>query len=104
MDFNISDQNYDAFVAQGKPMVVDFSAEWCGPCRKMAPVIEDLAKKYDGKVIVGSCNVDENDVLTAKFGIRSVPSIFFIKDGEVVDKLVGAVPASTVEQKIEAML
>ena len=67
MNFNINDENYDAFLAQGKPMVVDFSAEWCGPCRAMAPVIEDFAKKYDGKVIIGSCNVDESDALTAKY-------------------------------------
>ena len=104
MDFNITDQNYDAFVAQGKPMVVDFSAEWCGPCRKMAPVIEEFAKKYDGKVIIGSCNVDENDDLTAKFGIRNIPAIFFLKNGQVVDKVVGAVTPAVVEEKIQALL
>lgn len=104
MDFNINDQNYDAFLAQGKPMVVDFSAEWCGPCRAMAPVIEDFAKKYDGKVIIGSCNVDENEELTAKFGVRNIPAIFFVKNGEVVDKTIGAVPASTIEEKILALL
>lgn len=104
MNFNINDQNYDAFLAQGKPMVVDFSAEWCGPCRAMAPVIEDFAKKYDGKVIIGSCNVDESEELTAKFGVRNIPAIFFVKNGEVVDKTIGAVPASTVEEKILALL
>ncbi|MBP5361365.1 MAG: thioredoxin [Bacteroidaceae bacterium] len=104
MNFNINDQNYDAFLAQGKPMVVDFSAEWCGPCRAMAPVIEDFAKKYDGKVIIGSCNVDESEALTAKFGVRNIPAIFFVKDGEVVDKTIGAVPASTLEEKIQALL
>lgn len=104
MNFNINDQNYEAFLAQGKPMVVDFSAEWCGPCRAMAPVIEDFAKKYDGKVIIGSCNVDENEELTAKFGVRNIPAIFFVKNGEVVDKTIGAVPASTVEEKILALL
>ena len=102
MDFNITDQNYDAFVAQGKPMVVDFSAEWCGPCRKMAPVIEEFAKKYYGKI--GSCNVDENDDLTAKFGIRNIPAIFFLKDGQVVDKVVGAVTPAVVEDKIQSLL
>ena len=104
MEFNITDQNYDAFVAQGKPMVVDFSAEWCGPCRKLDPVIEEFARQYDGKVIIGSCNVDENDDLTAKFGIRNIPAIFFLKDGQVVDKVVGAVTPAVVEEKIQALL
>ena len=104
MNFSITDQNYDALVAQGKPVVVDFSAEWCGPCRKMAPVIDEFAKKYDGKVIIGSCNVDESEELTAKFGVRNIPAIFFVKDGQVVDKVVGAVSPTVVEEKIGALL
>ncbi|MBO4593974.1 MAG: thioredoxin [Bacteroidaceae bacterium] len=104
MNFNITDQNYSALAATGKPMVIDFSAEWCGPCRKMAPLIEELAAKYDGKVIIGSCNVDESEELTAQFGIRNIPAIFFIKDGQTVDKVVGAVPAATVEEKVQALL
>ena len=104
MATSITDQNYDALLAQGKPMVVDFSAEWCGPCRKMAPIIEQLALKYDGKAIIGTCNVDENEDLALKFGVRSIPAIFFVKDGRAVDKIVGAAPVNTVEEKIQALL
>ena len=104
MEFTITDQNYEALLAQGKPMVVDFSAEWCGPCRKMAPVIEEFAKQYDGKAIIGPCNVDENEELTAKFGIRNIPAIFFIKEGQIADKIIGAVTPAAVEEKIKALL
>lgn len=100
----ITDQNYDNLLAQGKPIVIDFSAEWCGPCRKMAPIVEQLAQEYDGKVIIGSCNVDENEELASKFGVRSIPAIFFVKDGQPIDKIIGAVPASTVEEKVQALL
>ena len=85
-------------------MVIDFSAEWWGPCRKMAPVIEEFAKKYDGKMIIGSCNVDESEELTAKFGIRNIPAIFFLKEGQIVDKIIGAVTPAAVEEKIQALL
>ncbi|MCH5178115.1 MAG: thioredoxin [Prevotellaceae bacterium] len=100
----ITDQNYDNLLAQGKPIVIDFSAEWCGPCRKMAPIVEQLAQEYDGKVIIGSCNVDENEELASKFGVRSIPAIFFVKDGQPIDKIIGAVPASAVEEKVQALL
>ncbi|MGN1237226.1 MAG: thioredoxin [Bacteroidaceae bacterium] len=104
MTIEITDKNYEQLVAQDKPMVIDFNAEWCGPCRKMAPIIDMLAEKYDGRVIIGSCNVDENEELPAKFGVYSIPAIFYIKNGETADKTVGAVPASTVEAKIQALL
>ena len=100
----ITDSNYSQLLAQGKPIVIDFNAEWCGPCRKMGPIIETLAEQYDGQVIVGACNVDENEQLPVKFGVMSIPAIFFIKDGQVTDKSIGAVPASTIEAKIKAML
>lgn len=100
----ITDSNYGQLVSQGKPVVIDFNAEWCGPCRKMGPVMEKLAEEYKDRVIVGSCNVDNNEELPVKFGVMSIPAIFFIKDGQVVDKTVGAVPASTVEEKLKAML
>ncbi len=100
----ITDKNYGETIAEGKPVVIDFSAEWCGPCRKMAPIVEQMADKYAGQVIVGTCNVDENEELTGQYGIRNIPAIVFIKDGKQVDKLVGAVPASQVESKIQALL
>ena len=104
MALEITDQNYAELTAQGKPMVIDFSAAWCGPCRKMAPIIDDMADKYDGQVVVGTCDVDDNEDLAAQFGVRNIPVVFFVKDGKIVDKLVGAVPASQVEEKIKALL
>ncbi len=104
MALEITDQNYAELTAQGKPMVIDFSAAWCGPCRKMAPIIDDMADKYDGQVVVGTCDVDDNEDLAAQFGVRNIPVVFFVKDGKIADKLVGAVPASQVEEKIKALL
>lgn len=100
----ITDANYGEILAQGKPMVIDFSAEWCGPCRKMAPVVEALAEKYQEQVTISSCDVDDNSELTTQYGIRNIPAIIFIKDGQVVDKIIGAVPASQVEEKIQNLL
>lgn len=104
MEKIITDANFEALATEGQPMVVDFSATWCGPCKKIAPIIEELATEYDGKVIVGKCDVDENEELTSKFGIRNVPTVLFIKNGEVVDKHVGAAAKSTFTEKINALL
>ena len=99
-----NDTNYAELVAQNEAVVIDFSATWCGPCRKIAPIIEELAEEYAGRVLIGGCDVDENDELTGKFGIRNVPTVLFICKGEVVDKSVGAAPKSTFVEKIEALL
>ena len=104
MEKIITDANFAELEAAGLPLVVDFSATWCGPCKKIAPIIEELAQEYDGRVVVGKCDVDDNDALTSKFGIRNVPTILFIKNGEVVDKHVGAAPKSTFTEKIDALL
>lgn len=100
----ITDANFDALVAEGKPMVVDFWATWCGPCNKIAPDIAALAEEYGDKAIIGKCDVDANDELTGKFGVRNIPTVLFIKDGKVVDKQVGAAPKSTFEEKLKAIL
>lgn len=101
----INDSNYDELLAQGKPMVLDFWATWCGPCRKVGPTIQELANEYEGQAIIGKVNIEEDaDNLVAEFGIRNVPTILFIKDGEVVDKVVGAAPKSTLEEKLKAIL
>ena len=93
----INDSNYNDVLAQNKPMVLDFWATWCGPCRKVGPTIQELADEYEGQVIVGKVNIEEDaDDLVAEFGIRNIPTILFIKGGEVVDKVVGAAPKSTV--------
>ncbi len=82
--------------------VIDFWAEWCGPCRMVGPIIEELAKDYEGKVNIGKVNVDHNAMISQQYGIRNIPTILFIKNGEVVDKQVGAVPRSALEAKVKA--
>ena len=100
----ITSQNFDELVNGELPVVIDFNATWCGPCRKIAPIIDELAEEYEGRVVIGACDVDENDEVTAKFGIRNIPTIVFLKNGQVVDKVVGAAPKSTFQEKIEAIL
>lgn len=100
----ITDSNFEALVAEGKPLVVDFWATWCGPCRMVGPTIEALAEQYAGRVNVGKVNVDENEELPAKFGIRNIPTVLFIKNGQVVDKVVGAAARPVYEEKINALL
>jgi thioredoxin 1 len=100
-EFN--DANFQADVlASDKLTVVDFWAEWCGPCRAIGPVIEELSKEYDGKINVGKVNVDNNPQVSMSYGITSIPAILFIKGGKVVDKLVGAQPKGNFVKKIEA--
>ena len=100
----INDENYEAVVAEGKPMMLDFWAPWCGPCKKIGPDIEALAQEYEGQVIVGKVNVEEADDLATKFKIRNVPTVLYIKNGEVVDKIVGATTKDKFEEKLKALL
>lgn len=104
MEKIITSDNFAELQASGLPLVVDFSATWCGPCKKIAPVIAELAKEYDGRVIIGKCDVDDDSELTGQFGVRNVPTVLFIKNGEVVDKLIGAAPKSEFVSHIEALL
>ena len=100
----INEENYKELAAQGKPMVLDFWATWCGPCKKIGPIIEELANEYEGQVIIGKVDVEEVEDLTAEFGIRNVPTVIFIKNGEVVDKSVGAATKAVLEEKVKALL
>ena len=104
MALQFTDANFETEVIKSdKLSVVDFWAEWCGPCRAIGPVIDELSKEYTGKVNVGKVNVDENPQISMNFGITSIPAILFIKGGQVVDKLVGAQPKANFVKKIEAL-
>ncbi|MDR0937844.1 MAG: thioredoxin [Mediterranea sp.] len=101
---DITNENFKDILAEGKPVVIDFWAPWCGPCRMVGPIIEELATEYEGKVIVGKCNIDECDELTTEFGIRNIPTVLFFKDGQVVDKQVGATGKPKFVEKINSIL
>ena len=94
MALEITDNNFKEILAKGTPVVIDFWAPWCGPCKMVGPIIDELAKEYEGRVIMGKCDVDENSDLPAEFGIRNIPTVLFFKDGALVDKQVGAVAVS----------
>jgi thioredoxin len=105
MALEINDSNYEELVMKSeKTVVLDFWATWCGPCRMIAPIIEEMATEFDGKAVIGKVDVDNAPKVAAKFGIRNIPTVIFIKNGEVVDKQVGAVPKNTLISKLEAVL
>ena len=105
MALEFNDANFQTEVLESdKLTVIDFWAEWCGPCRAIGPVIEELAKEYEGKVKIGKVNVDNNPNVSVNYGITSIPAILFIKDGKIVDKQIGAVPKSVLDKKIQANL
>ncbi len=104
MALQITKDNFEALLAEGKPLVVDFWATWCGPCQMIGPTIEELATEYAGRVNVGKCNVDEEDQLPARFGVRNIPTILFFKNGELAGKLVGAHPKETFQKTINDLL
>lgn len=100
----ITDANFEQIINSDQPVLVDFWAEWCGPCRMIGPVVEELAGEYEGKAVIGKVNVDENPNISAKFGIRSIPTLLVFKNGEIVDKQVGAVPKGVLSQKLDAQM
>ena len=104
MALQITDANFAETLQEGKPMVLDFWAEWCGPCRMVSPIMDELAEDYAGRVNIGKMNVDENNDVVAQYGIRNIPTVLFFKNGELVDKIVGAVPKDKFVAKIEALL
>lgn len=105
MALEFTDGNFDELALNSdKPVMVDFWAEWCGPCRMVGPIVEEISSEYDGKAVVGKVNVDHNPDISAKFGIRNIPTIIFIKNGELVDKSVGAVPKNVLTEKIDNLL
>ncbi len=104
MALEITDANFEEYLNSGKPMVLDFWAEWCGPCRMVAPIIDELATKYEGQVNIGKMDVDNNNDVVAQFGVRNIPTVLFFKNGEMVDKLVGANTKDKFIEKLEALL
>lgn len=104
MEIEITNQNFESLLSQGKPVIVDFWATWCGPCKRLGPIIEEIAAEYEGKAIVGKCDIEENDELTDKFGIMNVPTVVILKDGKEVDRVVGLAMKNVYEDKINSLL
>jgi thioredoxin 1 len=105
MALQVNDTNFDEIVvASDKPVMVDFWAEWCGPCRMIAPFVEEMAGEFEGKAVVVKCDVDSSPGVASKYGIRNIPTVLFFKGGEVADKQVGAVPKANFVAKLEALL
>lgn len=104
MALNITNENYEAIVADSKPTVIDFWAEWCGPCRTIAPIVEEMAELYANRVNIGKCDVDSADDVVATYRVRNIPTLVFIKDGNVIGKHVGAISRNDLVAKIEELL
>ena len=104
MEVTITSENFASLKAGELPLVVDFWATWCGPCRMLAPIISELAEEFEGKLVVGKCDVEENEDLDVEIGIRNIPTILFIKQGEVVDKMIGAQSKANLEAKFKSLL
>jgi len=105
MAIEFTDANFDELVLKSdKPVLVDFWAEWCGPCRMVGPVVEELSKDYDGKAVIGKVDVDSNPGISMKYGIRNIPTLLIFKGGEIVDKQVGAVPKSVLAGKLDGQM
>lgn len=105
MALEVNDDNFeDVVLKSDKPVLVDFWAEWCGPCRMIAPIIEDISKEYEGRAVVVKCDVDNSPRTSSKYSIRNIPTVLFFKDGKIADKQVGAVPKTSFVNKINALL
>ena len=100
----ITSANFDQLLKSGKPFMVDFWAEWCGPCRMIAPMVEELAKEYEGRITVGKCNVDNERELPSRYAIRNIPTLLFFKNGELAERHVGALGRGDLKAKLETLL
>ncbi len=104
MEVVITKDNFEELKNGALPLVVDFWAEWCGPCKMISPVISQLAEEYNGKLVVGKCNVEDCEDIAAQFGIRNIPTLLFFKNGQLVDKFVGAANKAKLQEKFNANL
>lgn len=105
MAIEITDANFEEVVLKSdKPVLVDFWAEWCGPCRMVGPIVEELSGDYEGKAVIGKVNVDNNQEISMKYGIRNIPTLLFFKDGEVVDKQVGVAAKNVLAGKLDSQM
>ncbi len=104
MALAITEQNYEETIASGLPVVIDFWAEWCGPCRMITPIIEELATEWEGRAIIGKCDVDGNSDVAARFGVRNIPTVVFLRGGQLVDKQVGACSKADLIKKLDALV
>ncbi len=105
MALEITDTNFeDLVVKSDKPVMIDFWAVWCGPCRMIAPIVEEMSGEYDGKAVIGKVDVDSNPAIAMKYGIRNIPTVLFVKNGQVVDKQVGAAPKHVFTNKLNALI
>lgn len=105
MALEINTSNFEELVMKSdKPVVLDFWAVWCGPCRMIAPIIEEMSREYEGRAVIGKVDVDNNNEIAVRFGIRNIPTVLFIKNGQVVDKVVGAVPKINLTSKLDNLL
>ena len=104
MEKVVTDQNIKEVLESSKVVLVDFWAVWCGPCRALGPIVEEIASEFEGKIVVGKCNVDEAQDISMQYGIRSIPTIIFFKDGEPVDKTIGLVPKEDIVKRINNLL
>jgi thioredoxin 1 len=104
MEVTITSENFETLKNGDKPLVIDFWATWCGPCRVIAPIISKLAEKYGDRLVVGKCDVEDNEDLAVQYNIRNIPTILFFKGGQVIDKLVGAQSEAIVEEKFLSIL
>ena len=105
MAIGVNDSNFNEIVIKSdKPVLVDFWAPWCGPCRVIAPIVEELAAEYEGKAVIAKCDVDNSSEVPVKFGIRNIPTLLFFKNGEVVDKIVGSTSKANIIAKINSLI
>ncbi len=104
MEVTITTENFESYKNGSLPLVVDLWATWCGPCRMLASIVSELASEYDGKIVVGKCDVEENEDIAMEFGVRNIPTLLFFKDGKLVDKFVGSAKKPALVEKFQALL